>query len=240
MLATLDRPTVADSPCVVKPWRLITEQGIQSGPVKGSDTRSLTQFPQSELRYGLPENWELKLFPPNYNIATLRGPGDNRVMGFGDTAFGVKHQFGTLSGFTFAADTKITIPTGRTAFSDGGIEANVQGIIGYNITPKLGISGMVGVSTLTRRGDDGRITRFASINPDVVVTYQINDSLQIYSELYGNTVTAPHQGPNLSYQGGVQYLLTKSIEVDLSGGGVLRGPAGLPSRYINAGLGLLF
>lgn len=146
LLAVLDRPTVADSPCVVKPGRVIAEMGYQSGPIKSSDIGHLSLFPQAELRYGLWENWELKLFPPNYLIETRRAfAGGGAISGFGDTAFGAKHEFGYFGGFVFAADAKITIPTGRAAFSDGGPEVNVQGIISYSVTPALGISGMLGV-----------------------------------------------------------------------------------------------
>ena len=241
LLAVLDRPTEADSPCVVKPGRVIAEMGYQSGPIKNSDIGQLSFFPQAELRYGLPENWELKLFPPNYLSETQRTfAGGDTISGFGDAAFGAKYEFGYFGGFVFAADTKITVPTGRAAFSDGGPEVNVQGIISYSITSALGISGMLGVSTLTYRANDGSVVRFTSVNPDVVVTYQINDKLELYSELFGNTATTPLEGPNLTLQGGVQYLLTKSLEIDASIGTLLRGPVGLQSRYFNFGTGLLF
>lgn len=241
LLAILDRPTVADSTCVVKNGHLIAELGYQNGPIKGSSASRLAFFPQAELRYGLPADWELKLFPPNYVIQTQRGiTGGGSVDGLGDTAFGVKHEFAQFSGFVFTADAKVTVPTGNRAFSSGGTEANVQGIVSYDITKKLTISGLIGVSTLTARADNGSVDRFTSVNPDIVVTYQINDRLQLYSEVYGNTVTAPGQGPNYSFQGGVQYLLTKNIEVDASGGVLLRGPTGVQSRFANFGVGLLF
>lgn len=241
LLAVLDRPTVADSPCVVKNGHLIAELGYQNGPVKGSSASRLAFFPQAELRYGLPANWELKLFPPNYMIQTQRGiAGGGSVDGLGDTAFGVKHEFAQFGGFIFTADAKLTVPTGNRAFSSGGAQANVQGIVSYAITEKLSISGLLGISTLTARVENGSVDRFTSVNPDIVVTYQINDKLQLYSEVFGNTVTAPGQGPNYTYQSGVQYLLTKNIEVDASGGVLLRGPAGVQSRYANFGVGVLF
>jgi Putative MetA-pathway of phenol degradation len=241
LLSVLDRPTVADSPCVVKPGQAVVEMGYQNGPVKGSDISHLSFLPQAELRFGLPDNWELKVFPPNYLFATQRAfAGGGQIKGFGDTAFGIKHEFGYSNGFVFAADAKVIVPTGDTAFSDGGVEANVQGIISYSVTPKLGISGMLGVSTLTNRGADGSVTRFTSMNPDLVVTYLLTDKLQLYSELFGNTVTSPGQGPNLTIQGGVQYLLAPSVEVDASVGTLLLGPAGLQSSYFNVGLGLQF
>lgn len=241
LLSTLDRPTVADSTCVVKSGHAIAELGYQTGPVKGSDISRLSFFPQAELRFGLPENWELKLFPPNYNMTTVRPlAGGGQVDGFGDAAIGVKHQFGSLGGFLFSADVKFTFPTGQTGFSSGGAQANIQGIVSYSITPALGISGLLGVSTLTGQMSNGSVARFTSVNPDFVVTYLMNDRLQFYGEIYGNTKTASNQVSNYSVQAGVQYLLTKNVEVDASAGALLHGPAGLQSRFINLGAGVLF
>ncbi|TAL79451.1 MAG: transporter [Beijerinckiaceae bacterium] len=241
LLATLDRPTIADSPCVVKPGHFLAELGYQYGNVKGSDIKSLSTFTQAELRYGLPEGWELKLFPPNYLISSLRASaGGGQISGLGDTSFGVKHEFGTFGGFTLAADAKVTVPTGNRAFSDGGVEGNIQGIVSYNITPQFSVSGLLGVSTLTNQGSNGVVTRFTSVNPDIVATYQINDRLQLYSEVFGNTATAPNQGSNFTFDGGVQLLLTKSIELDVEAGILLYGPQGLQSCYLGFGTGLSF
>jgi hypothetical protein len=241
LLATLDRPTVADSACSVKRGQAVVEMGFQSATIKGSDISRLSLLPQAELRYGLGDGWELKLFPPNYLTTTLRpavaGP---QLSGFGDTAFGVKKQIGTYGALVFTTDAKITLPTGNRAFSDGGLEGNVQGIVAYSITPQLGVSALLGVSTLTNRGDDGRVNRFTSFNPSVVVTYQINDRVQFYSEVFGNTVTAPHQSANYTFDGGVQFIVTKSIEIDLEVGKLLSGPAGLQSKYIGFGVGLSY
>lgn len=241
LLATLDRPTVADSPCVVKPGHVLAELGYQNAVLEGTNVGHLSLFPQAELRYGLPDGWELKLFPPNYMTSIFRSSvGGGQISGFGDTGFGAKHEFGTFGGFTVAADARIVLPTGNRAFSDGGVEANAQGIVGYNITPQLGISGMLGVSTLTNRGGDGNVSRFTSVNPDVVVTYQFIDRLQAYLEVFGNTVTAPHEGSNFTFDGGLQFLLTKSIELDVEAGTLLYGPAGLQSNYIGFGAGVLY
>ena len=241
LLATLDRPTVADSPCVVKSGHAIAELGYQTGPVKGSDINRLSFYPQAELRFGLPENWELKLFPPNYNMTTQRAfVGGGHIDGFGDTSFGIKHQFGSFGGFLVSADVKLTIPTGQIAFSSGGTQANIQGIVSYDLTPALGISGLLGISTLTNRTNNGGVARFTSVNPDVVITYLMNEKLQLYGEIYGNTKTAADQGLNYSIQGGAQYLITKNVEVDASGGVLLHGPAGVQSRFVNFGVGLLF
>lgn len=241
LLATLDRPTVADSACVVKAGKLLAELGFQDALVKGTDQRELAFGPQAELRYGLPHDWEIKLFPPSENEANLRDvAGGGRLTGLGDTSFGVKHQFGTFDKLTVAADAKLTVPTGTTAFGDGGVEGNVQAIVAYAVTDKLGVSFQIGASSLTDRGNDGLIRRYASANPDIVVSYQLNSKLQLYGEVFGNTKSAPQQRGNVSFDGGIQYLLTKTVEVDAEAGTLLAGPQGQQARYFGFGTGLLF
>ena len=88
-LSTIDRPMVTTGPCVLKPWHVSLEQGFETGSLADSDFTHLSQFPQSEVRLGLPESWEVNVFSPNYNIATEHaGVGGRQVTGFGDLTLG--------------------------------------------------------------------------------------------------------------------------------------------------------
>lgn len=237
----MDRPTIADSSCAVKPGHLLTELGYTNAAIKGSDTSRAANFPQAALRYGFVENLELRLFPPIYNMTDIRGfAGGGHVDGLGDTAFGAKYQFGTFNGFTIAADAKLTVPSGREDFSGGGVQGNFQTIVSYGLTPKLGVTLQLSGSSLTERADNGRLDRYGSFGANLVFGYQLSDKLNLFSELYGNSVSGPRSRGNLSYLGGVQYLLTKSIEFDIGAGTLLAGPQGQQERYFQVGTGLYF
>ena len=56
---------------------------------------------------------------------------------------------------------------------------------------KLGGLFQNGASSLTDRGDDGLLRRYASANLDIVVDYQLDDKFQLYGEVFGNTKWRP-------------------------------------------------
>ena len=98
---------------------------------------------------------------------------------------------------------------------------------------------MLGVSSQTEPTDAGG-GRYQSFNPDFVVTWQTGPALQFYAEAYGQTHAGYRLGWGSDFDGGVQYLLGRRLEVDLEEGVRLQGMLGGFSRYTGVGLGLLF
>ncbi|MCL4427681.1 MAG: hypothetical protein M1276_01615 [Deltaproteobacteria bacterium] len=62
-LSILDRPTVSDSSCAVKPGKVVVETGMQDN-FYNTDGVKLEQFtyPYAEIRIGLPGDNEIKFF----------------------------------------------------------------------------------------------------------------------------------------------------------------------------------
>ena len=244
LLAVLDRPTAADSVCVVKPGRAVVEMGYSRQTLHDPDpgTGRLRVLPQAELRFGLPHGFEFKLFPPNYNRETTSPPGvggTQTVTGYGDTGIGLKYQFRDVGRWSFATDALITLPTGNHGFSSGGTGVTLNGIASYSLTPNAGLSGMLGVSSLTGPAADGRTRRYTTLNPDLVAAYQFNDAFQVYAEVYGTTHAAPGAGGAYVADGGLQYLITPHLEIDVEYGTRLSGQPGF-SHYVGAGFGVEF
>jgi len=73
LLALLDRPTVGDSACVVKPKKTVVEAGWARYSLYGASGH-FEGYPQLELRFGLPDNNELVMLPPNINRVVTRRP----------------------------------------------------------------------------------------------------------------------------------------------------------------------
>lgn len=69
MLDLLDRPTMGDSPCVVKPGQMVLEAGVARYALYGQSGHTWG-YPQLELRWGLPENNEL-VFLPNISRVSI-------------------------------------------------------------------------------------------------------------------------------------------------------------------------
>jgi len=116
-----DRPSVANSSVVVPKGTFQAENGWL---VTKSSGDYVFDFPETELRFGLLNRTELRLFVPDY-YHTLTSP-DATVSGFGDTAIGVKQQIGPIQSFNFAAILLLGLPTGANAISSHGYDPAVQ------------------------------------------------------------------------------------------------------------------
>lgn len=225
---------MGDSACVVPDKQVVLELGAQWTSFRdGSRGFSL---PASEFRFGIPGNNELVLLPPNY----ARQSGAGMVTsGESATVLGLKHELGYTGKWLGAVESLVTLPSGSAALGSRGGGVAFNGIVNYSPTDNTSLSMMLGVAsqTLSSLAGGGRYT---SVNPDFVGTWAPRDGLQLYGEIYGQSSTGPGQDSGWNADGGVQYLVTPSVEVDIEVGLRLAGNLGAFSRYVGVGLGLKY
>ncbi|MDE2346353.1 MAG: transporter [Gammaproteobacteria bacterium] len=236
MLALLDRPTVGDSACAVKAGMAVVEAGWARYSLYGQSGHAYG-FPQLELRFGLPDENELVLLPPNINRQTTPA---GSLTGASASVVGLKHEFGYTSQWIFAGETLITLPSGSPDFGSAATGYAINGVIGYSPTPTIGYSLMLGVTHLTASANFQHGAYYWSINPDLVMTWLAAARLQFYGEIYGQTHTAPGQGQGYNADGGLQYLVNQNFEVDAEIGKRLTGNLAGWSNYYGIGFGLQF
>ncbi|WP_298173482.1 hypothetical protein [Acidithiobacillus sp.] len=238
LLALLDRPTVSDSACVVQYGQAVLEAGYQHANLTGTGGGTANNFPEAELRFGLPGNNEFVLLPPNDNVQ--RTPSDSTYFqGFSATTVGIKHELGYTKHWLGAVESLFTLPSGSPAFGNRGLGVAFNGIVAYAPSDDTGISLQLGVTSQTNPALAGG-GRFTSINPDITFTWLPLWNLQFYGEVYGQSRTGPGLGSGFDADGGVQYLLTTYCEVDLEEGVRLSGNLGGFTHYFGAGMGFLF
>ncbi len=238
LLAILDRPTVSDSACAVPPGHAVLELGYQHADVRGAGGGTADDYPQAELRAGLPGRNEFKILFPNYNSQRLGTPGA-ASSGLSATAIGFKHEVGYNSRWLGSVEALFTLPSGDAAFGSGGLGAAFNGIFGYAVSDQVGISLQLGVSSQTVPKLDGgeRSTSFIS---KLAASWQPAERLQFYGEVFGQTSAGPGEGAGVNFDGGIQYLVAHWWEVDLEEGVRLTGNLGGFTHYIGAGAGFLF
>ena len=241
LLNVLDRPTVSDSACAVKKNKVMVELGYHYQFETGSSINTLERLPQPEIRYGTGHNVELKLFPPNYMLQATHAAGKKSIVdGYSDAGLGMKYEFGYGEKWGLATDTAITFPSGTREFSSHGTGVIVNGIVAYNVNADIGIEFQLGLFHLFNADYTAQET---SINPIIDVSDELNeitDKLQIYAECY-NTIDIMHNGGIASFlDAGVQYLLTPTVEVDLSAGHNLSEIPDNNITYVDLGTGLEF
>lgn len=236
MLAVIDRPTVADSACVVKSGKILVEAGLQFQDLYPHGGHAW-QFPTAQFRFGLPANNEITVLAPTYTHQYGNNAQNND--GYGITSLGWKHQFVNLPTWGFSGETIFTLPTGSNAFGSDGLGFALNGIVAYNITDTVALALMLGYTTQTTAAQTGG-ERFQSVNPDLVFTWQCLEQLQLYAELYGQSNTGPDEHDGFNADAGVQYLVTTNIELDVEYGQRINGSLGGFARYWGIGAGFRF
>ncbi len=241
LLSILDRPTVSDSSCVVKPGKVVIEAGMQDFFFNNQGVKSeQVAYPYAEIRAGLPGNNEIKFFPPNYNILTYPGFNIPPSSGYDDSGIGFKHEFGYTQNLTYSADVLVAFPSGTNGFQNYGTDFTVNGQFTYSLTDALSVQFAPGISSLTALSGNGNPRRFFSFNPDFVAAYQFTSMFQLYGELFRNSIQGVGLSGNYWFDGGFQYLITNNIEIDAEYGVFLDPPSGSSGHYIGFGTGLMF
>lgn len=230
LLSALNRPTIGFSPCAVKPGESVFELGYAN---QAGDTAQAT-YPQGNLRFGVAPNLELDVLGPNYDVA--RGATAQR--GFLDSGIGAKweaaHDAQSAAGFDFL----YTVPSGAAAFTTGAPAATVNFDYSRSLSQRIGFGTTIGVQSTAAASLAGNVHRFATLVPSVVFTDQFNPRAQLYAEAYGQTKIRPDGGTLFGLDGGLQYLLTPALELDVEAGRTSTDLA--RAHYVGAGIGVRF
>lgn len=229
-LAVIDRPTAEDSGCVVAQGMADIEGGVVAGNLYPAPGGRYYMLPNLALRWGLRENSELVWLPPNFQHQSTHG--------FGPTTVGFKHVLGWTDHWQWTAEGLATLPSGDSAFGSRGLGGALNAIVSYGNGP-LGLSLMVGATSQTAATAAGG-QRFQSFNPDLVVTWAATSRAQLFGEVYSQSHSGYLQGWGTNADGGLQYLLTPDLVVDVEEGVRLQGGLGGFANYTGVGLGVLF
>ncbi len=241
LLDLLDRPTVGDSACVVKPGYAVLETGWARYTLLGQSGHALG-YPQGELRFGLPDQNEFVFLPPNINrqVTPMPGGGSQTITGGSASVVGIKHEFGYNARWIWAGETLFTLPSGSPTYGSAATGYAVNGIVGYSLTSSVALTLMLGVTHLALPTNLQGGAYYWSVNPDLVLTWETTQNFQFYLEAYGQNHTGPGQGAGYDADGGVQYLITPRFEVDAEIGQRISGNLGGWSHYFGVGAGFLF
>lgn len=236
-LALINRPSYLDSPCSVKPGEVVVEMGYQYLSLH-SESGNSRNYPEAVFRFGLPLANEFIVIAPNYMDEHISG--EDPITGSNATSLGFKHQFPIINNkWIYAAEGYVTLPSGNDNFGSEGTGVLVIGIVSYSILSNVSATVMLSLASETVAPNSGG-ERYTTLNPDFLVSWQTTEDSQLYIEIYGQTKTSPDQGDGYNADGGIQYLLTPNIEVDLEYGWRLSGDLEGYSHYIGFGGGVRF
>lgn len=227
LLSIVDRPSIAFSPCTVAPKQVLFETGYNYIQINPQNSAHL--FPQTEVRIGIMNNTEIDIFPPQY---IYQFP--EHASGFASSSIGLKHvafydehQLVSVQGY-------VTPSSGSNNYGTRGTGFLVNAIYSYGFDSGLSISTLAGLLSSADSPNQGNQS-FYSFNPIAVMSWSIGDNLSPYVELYGQSKTAAYEGWGLSFDTGMNYLVTKNFSVDVEYGQSISGSINGIKRYIGAG-----
>lgn len=159
-----DRPAVANSSVVVPEGAFQVENGLLATDTAG---RSVLDFPESNVRYGLLNDTELRLALPDYFHGVPQEGAT--ASGFGDMAVGMKQQLGPAGGFDLSLIAFLSLPSGAAELSSHGYDPGAQLPWSRKLTDDLTAAGQLAVYWPTQ---DGRrnVTREATFLVDRQLT----------------------------------------------------------------------
>ncbi|MDP1614929.1 MAG: transporter [Methylococcales bacterium] len=235
LLNIIDRPSVADSPCVVPHKHLEVEMGYQyfslinaSGDAQGA--------PAAQLRIGLLNRTEFTVLLPTYtHFSHLPYSGIN------STTVGLKHELGYSKQWIATVESLLTLPGGSSALGTPELGAAFNGIVSYAPVPFFSASLMLGATTTAIPHVFGG-GRYTSVNPDLVLTYYVTQTLLSYVEFYGQSRTGIGigSGSGVNADVGIVRLFTPDLTLDVAYFQRLNGALGNFERGVTMGLALMF
>ncbi|HEV2262842.1 MAG TPA: transporter [Candidatus Rubrimentiphilum sp.] len=230
LLATLNRPTIGFSACSVKTRESVWEIGYANAESSGAHVAA---YPQGFLRFGLARGLEFDVIGPAYEAQSAPGLQQN---GFLDSGAGLKYEYYQDPSNVAAVDVLYTAPTGSAAFTAGAPIATLNLDYGHSFSSSSGFATTLGVQSSFASDLNGRSSRFFAALPSIVFTTQSNTVTQFYAEAYGQTRLRPDGGALFGLDGGVQYLITDSLEIDGEVGSTVTDL--VRAHYVGFGFGL--
>jgi len=245
LLATLNRPTIGYSACVVPKGSIVLENGYQNQSQGGDSPGVATTIGQGFQRVGIAERVELDLIAPTFNRASS---GGTLATGYNDLGLGFKVELPQGGKFTYGVDGLFTAATGTGGFSMGGPSQTFNFNIAYAASPAIGFGSTLAFtsaagnfttkSTVLGAAPTSRIERYGFAMPSLVVTAQIPNAYQFYVELVGQTKLGPAQGGRIFADFGVQKLFGQNLELDTEYGNSFTPIGGSRFHYIGVGAGV--
>lgn len=222
-----DRPDQSESAVTVLPGSIQIETGFAFEKLTESNIKveSYT-IAGTLLRYGIVDDIELRL-----GTAYLITNAQSSVDGLGDFLLGTKINFlkENKQVVDFGILAHALLPIGSAAFNPTEVEPEIIAALSKSLNDDLSASLNFGGS-------------WSSIFDETFLIYSaalgqaINARTSVFIEVYGNVFSS--FSPIHNFNGGITYLLSENLQLDLSGG---KGISGIDSYwFISSGLSVRF
>jgi len=221
-----DRPDFTESTSAVAPGRVQLESGLTFTSA-GADT---LEGPEALLRIGLVDRLELRLEAPSYTWADA---GDD---GLGDSSLGFKLELAEQSGArpALAIIGEVGLPTGDSDLTTDHLQPGAILAASWDLPSEIAI----GLNAGATSADDGAGDNFSEYSASAALGFPITGDLSGFVEYYGLYRSGGGGGSEHVVDGGLTYLITPDVQLDVRVGAGLNDRA--PDWLVGAGLSVRF
>ena len=224
-----DRPGQATSTDIVEPGALQMELGVQYQPARDQRTPDLS-LPQLVLRWA-PLTWlELRL-GENTSVYTQRrtGAGTSTTS---EITLATKARFVEQRDAvpTLGALLELDIPLGTSGVATNSVDPSLTFLAAWDLTTDWSLDANLGLSGPSQGIHD--TTRVLQIDPILSLEWSASERLGLFVEWF-SSVKVNDEPTQRSTDGGVTYLLSDNLQVDVAAGVGLNAAA--PDYYVGAG-----
>ncbi len=200
---TADRPGMGTGTGIVGKGKVMWEAGMAYDYEGGEKTLT---FCNSLLRYGLTENWEMRL--ELNGLHSWCDEGHTTGLDAVNLATKVRLFEGENSVPSIAFLAGLALPIGSEAFRPSNIAPSLTLLVDHDVTERLNIAYNAG---LEWDGETAEPTTFAAL----CFGYQINDRLGAYVENYDYFAKGTTAQWNMDF--GINWMASKRVQLDLAG-----------------------
>lgn len=217
-----DRPGQSTSTAIVGPGRIQVEMGYTHAEDDATDRVVTDSLPQALLRFGVVEDFELRLSWGGYEWQETTSAGLTTSRdGASDAAVGLKFRFLEEKGWrpetTLLAG--LSLPVGGPGFTSERADPSIGLAFDNTLSHTLSLTYNLGASWTTTENAAGDLSQRNSLLYTVFLGIGLTGALGAFVELYGDIPTySQGPGPSNSIDGGFTYLLSDDLQLDASAG----------------------
>jgi hypothetical protein len=234
----VDRPTVATSPCTVRPHHALFENGWTNTVTTGPGGGNAATYPQSFLRVGTNDaHLEFAFGPPSFNRSSV---GGSLIGGWSDINLGAKYELGYNSKAVWGVGAIVSVPTGNHAFSAGHATYSSDLNWTYAFNSTWSLAGTVSANALSAYNAAGIAQSYFAWIPSVVLTASLPQNSSLFAEYTYYSRTAPSAGAKSLIDVGYTRDLGSNVQLDVEYGDSPTLLDAQTQHYVGAGLSFLY
>jgi len=223
-----DRPDQTESAVVVPRRSLQVETGIT---LERDDDVEILAVPGTLVRYGLSHRFELRLAWPGWVQVE---DGSESTDGLADPEVGMKLALASRPELALLAH--VSLPVGDEEVGAPDPAPSMRLSAAHELTERLGFGWNAGIETGSQQLDEGRTRLLARWVYTAAMGFDLSDTWGAFLEVFGDLPASDPSPAAHSMDGGITWLLSPRLQLDLAAGIGLNADAA--DRFATAGLSI--